>query len=106
MNDRLNISQLGVLLRQRRRERRRSLRDLAAAVGNDLTYVTSELIPEVAALQRERLEREALGAAMSGSGTAVYGIFDDEGAAERAANTVDAPFTGVYEPVPHGVRIV
>ena len=83
----------------------RSLRDLAAAVGNDLASVTSDLVPEVAALERELLAREALGAAMSGSGTAVYGIFDDEGAAERAANTVDAPFTGVYEPVPHGVEI-
>jgi 4-diphosphocytidyl-2-C-methyl-D-erythritol kinase len=82
-----------------------SLRDLAAAVGNDLTSVTSDLVPEVAALQRDLLAREALGAAMSGSGTAVYGIFDDESAAERAANTVDAPFTGLYEPVPHGVEI-
>jgi 4-diphosphocytidyl-2-C-methyl-D-erythritol kinase len=82
----------------------RSLRDLAAAVGNDLTSVTSDLIPEVAALQRELLTREALGAAMSGSGTAVYGIFEDEGAAERAASTVEAPFTGVCEPVPQGVE--
>jgi 4-diphosphocytidyl-2-C-methyl-D-erythritol kinase len=78
---------------------------LATSVGNDLTSVTSDLVPEVAALERELLAREALGAAMSGSGTAVYGIFDDEGAAERAANTVDASFTGVYEPVPHGVEI-
>ncbi len=84
----------------------RSLRDLAAAVGNDLISVTSDLVPEVATLQRELLAREALGAAMSGSGTAVYGIFDDQRAAERAANTVDAPFTGVYEPVPYGVEIV
>lgn len=82
-----------------------SLRDLAAAVGNDLASVTRDLVPEVAELERELLAREALGAAMSGSGTAVYGIFDDEGAAERAANTVDAPFTGVYEPIPHGVEI-
>ena len=85
--------------------RSRSLRDLAAAVGNDLTSVTSHLVPEVAALQRDLLELNALGAAMSGSGTAVYGIFDDEGAAATAANTIDAPFTGVYEPVPHGVEI-
>jgi 4-diphosphocytidyl-2-C-methyl-D-erythritol kinase len=83
----------------------RSLRDLAAAVGNDLMSVTSGLVPEVAALQRDLLARGALGAAMSGSGTAVYGIFNDEGAAETAANTVDAPFTGVYEPVPQGVEI-
>jgi len=83
----------------------RSLRDLAASVGNDLTSVTSDLVPEVAALERELLAREALGATMSGSGTAVYGIFDDEGVAERVASTVDAPFTGVYEPVPYGVEI-
>ena len=83
-----------------------NLRDLAAAVGNDLTPVTSDLIPMVAALHRNLLTCEALGAAMSGSGTAVYGIFDDEGAAARAANTIEAPFVGVYEPVPHGVEIV
>jgi 4-diphosphocytidyl-2-C-methyl-D-erythritol kinase len=58
----------------------------------------------VAALRRDLLAHGALGAAMSGSGTAVYGIFDDEDAAERAANTIDAPFVGVYEPVPHGVE--
>jgi 4-diphosphocytidyl-2-C-methyl-D-erythritol kinase len=84
----------------------RSLRDLAAAVGNDLTPVTSELVPEVAALQRGLPARGALGAAMSGSGTAVYGIFDDEAAARSAANTVDAPFKGVYETVPRGVEVV
>ncbi len=84
----------------------RSLRDLAASVGNDLESVTSDLVPEVAALESKLLAREALGATMSGSGTAVYGIFDDEGVAERVASTVDAPFTGVYGPVPHGVEIV
>jgi 4-diphosphocytidyl-2-C-methyl-D-erythritol kinase len=82
----------------------RSLQDLAAAAGNDLTPVTSDLVPEVAALQRDLLAHEALGAAMSGSGTTVYGIFDNERAAEGAAVTVDAPFKGVYEPVPHGVE--
>jgi 4-diphosphocytidyl-2-C-methyl-D-erythritol kinase len=84
----------------------RSLRDLAAALGNDLTSVTGALVPEVAALQRDLLACGALGAAMSGSGTAVYGIFDDEGAAARAAKAVDAPFTGVYEPVSYGIEIV
>jgi 4-diphosphocytidyl-2-C-methyl-D-erythritol kinase len=84
----------------------RSLRDLAVSVGNDLESVTSDLVPEVASLERELLAREALGAAMSGSGTAVYGIFDDEGVAEWVASTVDAPFTGVCGPVPHGVEIV
>jgi len=86
--------------------RSRNLRDLAAAVGNDLVSVTSDLVPEVMALRRDLLARGALGATMSGSGTAVYGIFDDEGIAARAVSAVDAPFTGVYQPVPRGVEIV
>jgi 4-diphosphocytidyl-2-C-methyl-D-erythritol kinase len=81
------------------------LRDLSASVGNDLTAVTSDLVPEVATLQTELMACGALGATMSGSGTAVYGIFDDEGAAKQAANTVGAPFKGVYKPASHGVEI-
>ena len=86
--------------------RSRNLRDLAAAVGNDLVSVTSDLVPEVEALRRDLLARGALGATMSGSGTAVYGIFDDEGIAARAASALDAPFTGVYRPVLRGVEII
>ena len=86
--------------------RSRNLRDLAAAVGNDLVSVTSDLVPEVMALRRDLLARGALGATMSGSGTAVYGIFDDEGIAARAVRAVDAPFTGVYHPVPRGVETI
>jgi 4-diphosphocytidyl-2-C-methyl-D-erythritol kinase len=86
--------------------RSRNLRDLATVVGNDLVSVTSDLVPEVMALQSDLLTCGALGVTMSGSGTAVYGIFDDEGAAVRAANAVDAPFAGVYHPVPDGVEIV
>jgi 4-diphosphocytidyl-2-C-methyl-D-erythritol kinase len=86
--------------------RSRNLRDLAAAVGNDLVSVTSDLVPEVMALRRDLLARGALGATMSGSGTAVYGIFDEEGIAARAVRAVDAPFTGVYHPVPRGVEII
>jgi 4-diphosphocytidyl-2-C-methyl-D-erythritol kinase len=82
-----------------------SLPVLAAAVGNDLAPVTRRFIPEVATLERTLLASGALGASMSGSGTAVYGIFDDEGAG-GAKDTVDAPFIGVYEPVSCGVMII
>jgi 4-diphosphocytidyl-2-C-methyl-D-erythritol kinase len=78
---------------------------LAAAVGNDLAPVTRRFIPEVATLERTLLASGALGASMSGSGTAVYGIFDDEGAG-GAKDAVDAPFIGVYEPVSCGVIII
>jgi 4-diphosphocytidyl-2-C-methyl-D-erythritol kinase len=82
-----------------------SLPVLAAAVGNDLAPVTRGFIPEVATLEGTLLASGALGASMSGSGTAVYGIFDDEGAG-GAKDTVDAPFIGVYEPVSCGVMII
>ena len=83
-----------------------SLPTLAAVVGNDLAPVTRGIIPEVAKLERTFLASGALGASMSGSGTAVYGIFHDERAAGVAKDTVDAPFIGVYEPMSLGVEIV
>ena len=79
---------------------------LAASIGNDLAPVTKALVPEVAALEHTLLASGALGTSMSGSGTAVYGIFDHERAAGTAKDTVDAPSIGVYEPVSHGVEIV
>jgi 4-diphosphocytidyl-2-C-methyl-D-erythritol kinase len=79
---------------------------LASAVGNDLAPVTRDLVSEIATLEQALIASGALGASMSGSGTAVYGIFDDEETARRAQDTVDVPFIGIYEPVPCGVRIV
>ena len=78
---------------------------LAAAVGNDLASVTMDIVPEVAELEQSLLVSGALGASMSGSGTAVYGIFDDEVTARGAQDTVEAFFIGVYEPVSRGVKI-
>jgi len=75
---------------------------LAGALGNDLAPVTKEMIPEVADLERGLLEAGALGASMTGSGTAVYGLFGDEDAALRAAERIDAPFVWVCAPVPGG----
>jgi 4-diphosphocytidyl-2-C-methyl-D-erythritol kinase len=83
-----------------------SLPTLAAVVGNDLAPVTRDIIPEVAGLEQSLLGSGALGVSMSGSGSAVYGIFHDERAAGIAKDTVDAPFIGVYEPVSRGVEIV
>jgi 4-diphosphocytidyl-2-C-methyl-D-erythritol kinase len=83
-----------------------SLPALAAAAGNDLASVTMDLVPEVAELEQSLLVSGALGASMSGSGTAVFGIFDDEVTARIAKDTVDVPFIGVYGPVSSGVEIV
>ena len=83
-----------------------SLPTLAAVVGTDLAPVTRDIIPEVAELEQSLLASGALGASMSGSGPAVYGIFHDEKATGIGKLTVDAPFIGVYEPVSRGVEIV
>ncbi len=78
------------------------LAGLAGALGNDLAQVTKGMIPEVAELERSLLEAGALGASMTGSGTAVFGLFPDEDAAARAGEKVDAPFAGLCAPVPFG----
>jgi 4-diphosphocytidyl-2-C-methyl-D-erythritol kinase len=76
---------------------------LALAVGNDLEPVTRDLVPEVAACERQLLQEGALGAAMSGTGTAVYGLFASEQTTEAAEKRLRVAFTGVYEPVRVGV---
>ena len=76
---------------------------LAGAVGNDLEPVTGELVPEVQACREELLRCGALGAAMSGTGTAVYGIFGDD---ITAGEQPRAPFNSLCEPLDVGVEIV
>ena len=78
------------------------LAELAGALGNDLAPFTKRMVPEVAQLEERLLEAGAVGASMTGSGTAVYGLFRDEDAVARAGEKVDAHFVGVCAPVPFG----
>lgn len=86
--------------------RARDLGALALSLGNDLASVTEELVPEVRMLETELLRAGALGVAMSGSGTAVFGMFGSEAEAGTAAEDLRAPFVGVYEPVGRGVELL
>lgn len=83
-----------------------SLGDLARSVGNALSPVTKSLVPEVEEYEQGLRSGGALGASMSGSGTAVYGIFDSWTAAGEARARLGASFRGVYEPLPCGVEPV
>ena len=84
-----------------------SLTELAGALGNDLEPVTTGLVPEVAAHKREMLRAGALGAVMTGTGTAIYGIFDSEsGDSPAAVESLRAPFLGVFEPAGAGVLML
>ena len=77
---------------------------LALSVGNDLTPVTRELVPGVGELEDELLRSGAMGAAMSGTGSAVYGVFGSEQEARLAANGLQAPYAAVCAPVERGVE--
>ena len=78
---------------------------LARGVGNDLALVTESFVPGVWELREELLGAGALGAAMSGSGTAVYGIFATEAEARAAEKSSRASFVAVCEPVARGVTL-
>jgi 4-diphosphocytidyl-2-C-methyl-D-erythritol kinase len=78
---------------------------LGGALGNDLEPVTASLVPEVATYRRELLRAGALGATMTGTGTAVYGIFDTGEDARMVERWLRAPFVKVHTPVARGVEI-
>ena len=82
--------------------RRGDLAALAGALGNDLAPFTKTELPEVVDLEETLLEAGALGASVTGSGSAVYGLFRDCETAEKAREKVGAPFTGVYAPASCG----
>ncbi len=64
-------------------------------VSNHLTTAASGLCPSVRRLKDELLALGALAAEMSGSGSAVYGLFPNETEAETALKNIDASFRTV-----------
>lgn len=78
---------------------------LAAAVGNDLEPLTAGLVPEVRDYRQGMLRAGALGAAMTGTGTALYGVFRSAAGARAARRTLAAPFACVHESVGRGVGV-
>jgi 4-diphosphocytidyl-2-C-methyl-D-erythritol kinase len=78
---------------------------LAGALGNDLEPITAGLVPEVAVYRWELLQAGALGAAMTGTGTAVYGIFGIREDARMVERELQAPFVKTHTPVACGVEI-
>ena len=79
---------------------------LARSLDNDLAPVTEVLVPEVAALREALVTAGAIGAVMSGSGTAVYGLFGSEEAARTAEGRTGAPFARTCRPVSRGVEVL
>ena len=81
-----------------------SVRAIGGSVYNAFT---SACAPASVRKEIERLSTaEASGAEMTGSGSAVFGIFESKQAAELAANESPLPFSGVYAPAGSGTEIV
>ena len=69
---------------------RQDLNAMIGAMGNVLEPVTFEGYPEVAQVKEAILATGALGAMMSGSGSAVFGVYSDIGACKKAASKLKA----------------
>ena len=64
----------------------KDLSGITDRMGNVLEQVTATHFPEIISIREKLIELGAKNAIMSGSGSSVFGIFDDEDAAERAAS--------------------
>ncbi len=66
--------------------------EIAPHVSNHLTAATATVCPSVCRLKKQLRASGALASEMSGSGSAVYGLFSDEITAKNAMNTIEADF--------------
>lgn len=70
-------------------------RDVTSYVSNHLTAAAATVCPSVLRLKEQLSAAGALASEMSGSGSAVYGLFSEEKAAQNAMKTLDAEFCTV-----------
>ncbi|SEA22217.1 4-diphosphocytidyl-2-C-methyl-D-erythritol kinase [Desulfuromusa kysingii] len=73
--------------------------DLQKALYNDLESVTLQQYPVIAEIKQRLLAAGALGALMSGSGSTVFGVFDDFETARRAGDVFAAQDDWLVFPV-------
>lgn len=78
----------------------------AQKLGNVLEQVSG--LPEIGRFKEEMLSFGALGASMTGSGSAVIGIFDNKRAVRRAYRKLmdNASAIFITQPVPFGARVM
>lgn len=86
--------------------RSKDLEALAESLGNDLAPTTRGIVPEVLEYEERLLETRALGACMSGTGTAVYGVFFDEVEAQAAEELLEVTFSSICSPVVQGTEML
>jgi 4-diphosphocytidyl-2-C-methyl-D-erythritol kinase len=62
--------------------------EVACFLENDLEEVAIAIFPEIKAIKERLKQAGAIGSLMSGSGSSVFGIFADEGGAQKALSSV------------------
>ena len=88
-----------------------------AIYSRDLWMMTSCLLndfdialdlPEVKEVKKIMLKNKAMGACMSGSGSAVFGIFNSEKKAQKCLDALKTEYSEVFmcEPIKEGCRII
>ena len=70
--------------------RNRDIRAIAAAMGNSFEAPIGELCPEILEIKAKMLQMGALNAAMTGSGSVVFGLFDNVDLAHKTKNALRA----------------
>jgi 4-diphosphocytidyl-2-C-methyl-D-erythritol kinase len=83
----------------------RDIRGLSTCLYNEFEQVME--LPEINEIKRQMLSHKALGASMSGSGSAVYGIFLNEKKAKACAESLKKTYHHVFltKPLKDGCRI-
>ncbi len=71
--------------------------DIMRCLQNDLETVTEEHTPEIKMIKEKLLQKGAKAAAMTGSGSCVFGIFYEEREAEKTFNNISNDYTTVYK---------
>ena len=69
-----------------------NLRGVCAAMGNQLAKAAEEAHPQIVAIRAFLEAQGAVRAMMTGSGPTVFGVFEEEAAAEMALQAVSAKF--------------
>lgn len=69
-----------------------NLEEMVAILHNDLESPARQLAPEVGQIKKSLLENGACGALMSGSGSTVFGVFDNHADANRVAQRLERIF--------------
>lgn len=85
---------------------RRSLRGVSQCLYNEFEAVME--LPEISDIKKLMVKNKALGACMSGSGSAVFGIFLDEKKALKCKEALSDKYDKLFicEPVKDGCKIV